>query len=104
MSYLKRLTIVGVSLSFLLLVGCEEAAETTKKVTEEVEEAVQAEVTKDNEFVLSVKEGSLSSYPDVKVKDAFDAFFSSQHGNTSKLKPESRWLNLQDIVHRWRKR
>ena len=77
MSYLKRLTIVGVSLSFLLLVGCEEAAETTKKVTEEVEEAVQAEVTKDNEFVLSVKEGSLSSHPDVKVKDAFDTFFSS---------------------------
>ena len=74
MSYLKRLTIVGVSLSFLLLVGCEEAAETTKKVTEEVEEAVQAEVTKDNEFVLSVKEGSLSSYPDVKVKDAFAHF------------------------------
>ena len=66
MSYLKRLTIVGVSLSFLLLVGCEEAAETTKKVTEEVEEAVQAEVTKDNEFVLSVKEGAFVQSPRCK--------------------------------------
>ncbi|PLR95870.1 hypothetical protein [Bacillus sp. T33-2] len=77
MSYLKRLTILGVSLCFLLLVGCEEASETAKKVTDEVEEAVQAEATKDNEFVLSVKEGSLSSHPDVKIKDAFANFFSS---------------------------
>ena len=76
MNYLKRVTILGVSLSFLLLVGCEEASETAKKVTNDVEEAVQAEATKDNEFVLSVKEGSLSSY-DVKFKDAFANFFSS---------------------------
>ena len=73
----KKLTILGVSLSFLLLAGCEEASETAKKVTDEVEEAVQAEATKDNEFVLSVQEGSLSSYPDVKMKDAFARFFSS---------------------------
>ncbi|MED0665952.1 hypothetical protein P4T04_06425 [Bacillus badius] len=61
----------------LLAAGCEEAAETAEKVSKDVDDALQAEATKDNEYLLSVQNGSLTDYPDVTLKDAFGQFFSS---------------------------
>ena len=60
-----------------MMVGCEDASETAKKVTKEIEEKVQAEVTKDNTFLLSVKGGHLFDYPDVVIEEVFANFFSS---------------------------
>lgn len=63
--------------SICLLIGCEEATKTADKVVADVEEKVQAEMTKDNEILLSVKNGTLTNYPDIKIDDAFTNFFSS---------------------------
>ena len=78
MRFLKKSLVISFVFGAMFLsVGCEEATETTKKVTEEVAEAVQAEVTKDNEFVVLVKSGNLNSYPDIEIETAFADFFSS---------------------------
>lgn len=59
------------------MVGCEEATKTAEKVVEDVEGKVQSELTKDNEILLSVKNGTLMDHPDIKIDDAFTNFFSS---------------------------
>ncbi|MBE4907866.1 hypothetical protein IMZ08_07340 [Bacillus luteolus] len=75
---LKRLILGSLVIgSMLLTVGCEEAKETAQKVANDVEEKIQAEATKDNEFLLSVKGGQLNSYPDIIIEEAFNSFFSS---------------------------
>ncbi len=63
--------------TIVLMFGCEEATKTADKVVADVEEKVQSELTKDNEILLSVKNGTLTNYPNLKIDDAFSEFFSS---------------------------
>lgn len=66
--------VIGV---ILLAMGCEDAKETAKKVTKNVEEKIQSEATKDNKYLRSVKSGTLNGYPNIKIDDAFANFFLS---------------------------
>jgi len=63
--------------SMLLFAGCEEANETVEKVTKDVAEAIQVDATKDNEYLLSVKNGSFTDYPNHPLGEAFENYFSS---------------------------
>lgn len=74
----KNLFLVGgLLLSLLYMIGCENAAETVKKATNDIEEAIEVETTKNSEFVMNVKNGTLNSFPDQLIGDAFEDFFSS---------------------------
>lgn len=75
--YLQLSFIIILSCMIFILTGCNDAMDTTKKITNNVVEKVQSEVTKDNPFVVSVKEGHLSSYPNSAIGQAFKDFFSS---------------------------
>lgn len=78
MKKIKKIIFSGLLLTIAcFFVGCEDATETTKKITEDVNDSVQQITTKDNEFVLSVKEGTLEDYPDIIIEKAFSNFFSS---------------------------
>jgi len=72
--FLKTSLIVGI---ILMVVGCEVDTETADKVVADVEEKVKSEMTKDNEILLSVKNGTLTDYPNIKIDDAFTKFFTS---------------------------
>ncbi len=72
--YLLLSTIIG---GTILASGCEDAEQTVNKVANDVAEQVQIEATKDNPFVLSVKNGHSESYPDKTIGEAFGTFFSS---------------------------
>jgi hypothetical protein len=72
--YFLLSTIIG---GTLFASGCEDAEQTVNKVANDVAEQVQSEASKDNPFVLSVKNGHLQSYPDKTIGEAFSTFFSS---------------------------
>jgi hypothetical protein len=77
MGNFRKTILVSLLAGSLTLAGCEGAAETVNKAADEVEETIQAEATKDNEFVLSVKGGTLQDYPEISIEEAFANFFSS---------------------------
>ena len=73
----KRLLLLGgLSIGLLYLAGCEDASETANKAVDAMEEAIKVESTKDDPFVVNVKEGTLNSYPDQLIGVAFASFFS----------------------------
>jgi hypothetical protein len=78
LSNLKKLLSVGFIFgSISMLAGCEDGSETVKKVSSDVNDSLQAELTKDNEFLVLVKGGNLQSYPDIELEAAFADFFST---------------------------
>lgn len=60
-----------------LMASCQEAEDTAKRVAEDTGDVIQAEMTKNNEFLQAVKSGSLEQYPNVVLEEAFSGFFSS---------------------------
>lgn len=66
-----------IMVTLMIMSGCDDVNQTTKQVKDNITEKVESEMTKENPFVLSVKNGHLSEYPNIKIDDVFSNFFSS---------------------------
>ncbi len=61
----------------LTLSGCGSTSQVSNDAKNAVTDEVSNLADKDNQYVLSVKNGTLSTYPNIKIVDAFNNFFDS---------------------------
>lgn len=73
-TFLRKVIIV---ILMLTLSRCSSTSEVSNDSKSAVTDEVSSLTGKDNQYVLSVKNGTLSTYPNIKIIDAFNNFFDS---------------------------
>jgi len=72
---MKKISIIYITLIVLLLSGCSNSA--VNNVTKETTDQVQNLTNKNNKYVLLVKNGNPTNYPDAAYGTSFEKFFGS---------------------------